>query len=370
MYSLFHHDPKIEYGTVHLSEWTALKEGLRRNLVALLNHYRHASYSVAADHLLVQLLQSINIPLSLTVDRYISNVYPVALSLTSPFHLTSPINSGKIFNGTFYGKGNQEVLIAVDEWFDAAKVELDWENITAVRVLRHPFSDLDLNVPNGKVKSQEQGVAVITINIALLAVQYRAFYYAERQLQKDDPNHVPRNMMQFVHMYVLPNMLGSHLDYALFNRINNLQRKTPIHKTKVGHAIFLTDYSKQVTSLQVRMLEILKRSNYSFGATLFFIPAVIRKDLEKVLLLPDVVPTRQILWSLILARLPVLLFLINTAKYGTKMRNQKEADEIGETLAKLKRQRVFESVLPVELYQSTMSTIDEVVQKMQFTQIE
>lgn len=370
MYSLFQYDPKIEYGTVHLSEWTYLKDGLTRNLVTVLNHYRHNSYSVAADHLLVQLLQSINVPLSLSLDRYFANVNPVALSLASPFRLTSPINSGKIFNGTFYGKGNQEVLIAVDEWFDAEKVAKDWENITPVRVIRHPFSDLELNIPNGRIKSQEQGVVVVAINIALLAVQYRSFYYAELNKQKADPTYVPGNMMQFVYMFVLPNMLGSHLDYVLFNRISNHLRHIPNHKTRPGHPMMLTDYSRQVATVQLRMLEVLKRSNYSFGATLYFLPAVVRENMERALLVPDVAPTRAVLWALILARLPALLFLIDTAKYGTRMRNQKEADEIGETLARLKRQRVFDSVLPAELYEETMATIDEVVEKMKFTQIE
>lgn len=369
MYSLFQYDPKIEYGTLHLSEWTYLKDGFTRNLLALFDHYRHNSYSVKPDHLLCRIIQSIGIPLTLNSDRYMSNVYALGLTLASPFQLTSSINSGKVFNGVFYGKGNQEILIATDEWFDINKVEKNWRNLTPVRVITHPFTDLEMNIPDGQVKSREQGLVVLSINIALLAVMWRAFYQNELAMQTANPEYVMRNVMQFVAMYVLPNMLASHLDFALFNRIDRLQRKLPVHKTRSMHPVYQTDYSKQVTALQLRMLSILERSNYSFGATLFFIPAVERENMEKVMLMPSMTPTRQVLWAMVIARLGVLKFLINTAKYGAKMRDQKEVDAIGETLSKLKRQRVFDSVLPNELYDSTMLTIDEIVKRTQFTQI-
>lgn len=370
MYSLFHRDPKAEYGIARLAEWTQLKDGLQRNLDTVLHYYRHAPHSVASDHLLVQILQSINVPQSLPVSRYYSNVFALAYALTSPFQLTSSINAGKIFNGVFYGKGNKEIILLDDDWFVPEEAEKNWQNLVPVKTLRHPFTDLEMNIPDGKARGKEQGTAVVSVNIALLAVMHRSFAIEERRKAQVDPDYVALNTMQFIYMYVLPNMLASHVDYTIFNRINHLQQGWTINRSKQDHPFPLIDYSRQVTAVQVRLLDILKKSSYSFSMTLAAIPAVTRKDLEQALLMPDVVPTRQVLWSLILARLPALLFLINTARGKGRTRDQQEIDEIGETLARLRRQKAFEQVLPLELYKSTMDIIDIIISKTAFTQFD
>lgn len=370
MYSLFQHDNKPEYGVVRLADWTYLRDGLQRNLDTVLHYYRNAPHSVMSDHLLVRILQSIGVPMSLPVDRYYSNVYSLAYTMTSAFQLTSPTGSGKIFNGTFYGKGNQEVIVVDDEWFLPEVAEKNWQNLVPVKVLRHPFSDIDLTIPDGKMRSREQGVAVMSLNITLLAIMYRAFAIEETRKAKVDPAYVPLNIMQFIYMYVLPNMLASHLDYALFNRAVFLSRGLVPNKTQAKHPFPLIDYSKQVNAVLTRVLGLLKKSTYSFDMILATLPAVGHVNQKKALVVPDVVPTRQVLWSVILARLPALQFLISIAREGGRTRDQDEIDEIGETLAKLQRQKVFESTLPPELYKSTMDIIFSIIQKTSFTQFD
>jgi len=360
MYSLFQNYDQKEYGIVRLTEWKYMHDCLRRNLVAILEYYQNTSVSVASDHLLVQLLQSIAIPHSLSIERYYANIAPLALTLAFPFHLTSPISTGRPFNGVFYGKGNREVIIAVDEYFDPVIADKNWRALTPVKVLRHPFTDLRLNIPDGTVKSQEQGIVVITINIPMLAVQYRAFRREEMLRVESGVVDAERNIMQFVMMYPLSNLLMTHLDQALFNRFNHLFQDLPVHTGRSYHPFHLTDYSRRVTDIHKKLLGIMENSNYNFGATLAFIPGAVQNDMERAMLLPDIVPTRQVLWSLVLARLPALLFLISSAKYGAKMRNQMEVDQIVETFLRLKRQRVFESTLPGELYKETMQLIDSI----------
>jgi len=361
MYSLVDVDPKKEYGVVKLPEWKAVQDGLKRNLVAMLSHYRHNSYSVAPDHLLVQLLQSINVPLSLNSDRYYSNISINALPVANSFQLTTPFGSGKLFRGVFFSKTIQEVIIGFDEAFNMDKVEAQWQDATPVRVLRHPFNNLNLQIPNGRFLSPETGLAVIAVNVSLLAVQYRAFRNAEMLKQKADPNYVQRNMQQFVHMYVLPNMLESYLDYALFNRINALWLDQPVYNAPTREAIHLPTYNRQVDVVYLRLIDMLRKVNYSAPAILASVPAASHKDLRSVMFVPDVAPTRQILWSVILARLPMLLFLIQVTTKVERVQNQTGLTEVEITLLRLKKQRVLDAALPKELYQSAMNTIDEIL---------
>jgi hypothetical protein len=361
MYSLVDVNPKKEYGVVKLPEWKAVQDGLKRNLVAMLSHYRHASYSVAPDHLLVQILQSISVPLSLNSERYYSNISINALPVANSFQLTTPFGSGKIFRGVFFNKSIQEVIIGFDEGFNMEKVEARWQDVTPARVLRHPFTNLNLQVPNGRFSSSEMGLAVVAVNVSLLAVQYRCFRNAEQNKQKANPEYVQRNIQQFIYMYVLPNMLESYLDYALFNRMNALWLERSVDNAGTREALHMPAYHRSVDSTYKRLLEMLKKANYSAPMLLAAIPSVSHPDMRSVMFVPDVAPTRQILWSVILARLPMLLFLIQVSKKVERVQNQTGLAEIETTLLRLKKQRVLDSTLPKELYQSAMDMIDEIL---------
>lgn len=361
MYSLVDVDPKREYGVVRLPEWKAVQDGLKRNLVAMLHHYRHASYSVASDHLLVQFLQSINVPLSLNSERYYSNILANALPTANAFQMTTPFGVGKLFNGVFFHKGVKEVVVAFEEWFRLDKVEADWQNATPVRVLSHPFGSLALQVPNGKFQSSQDGIAVIAVNVSLLAVMYRCFVQSEQSKQNANPDYVQRNIMQFMHMYVLPNMMESYLDYALFNRFEEISRDVWPPRESPRVPIHLPSYETRMASIYERLNSMLMQSSYSAPAMLAAIPVVSVPDLRKVMFVPDVAPTRQILWSVILARLPMLLFLVRSAKKNERVRDQSGLHDVEVTLRKLKSQRVLDSTLPKELYQSAMAAIDEII---------
>lgn len=361
MYSLVDVDPKKEYGIARLPEWKAVQDGLKRNLVAMLNHYRHASYSVASDHLLVQVLQSINIPLSLNDERYASNIRFNALSVANALQFTTPFGQGKIFQGVFFNRAIHEVIVGFDEPFDIKQINAKWQDATPVRVLRHPFTQLDLQIPNGRFSSPQAGLAIVAVNVALLAVQYRAFRATEAMKQQANPDYIQRNVMQFIHMYVLPNMLESYLDYALFNRINHLSNGERVYTIPSREAIHMPGYTKVVDSIYKRQLKILENSSYTAPMTLAAVPVVSVPDLRKVMFVPDVAPTRQILWSVILARLPMLLFLVRMAKVEGRVTNQSGLHNVQVVLLRLKNQRVLDSTLPAELYQPAMAMVDEIL---------
>jgi hypothetical protein len=357
MYSLFNIDSKLAPPMLRLPEWNSIKDGYRRNLNTLLTYYRNNARAVNSDHLLVQILQSIGIPLSLNLERYFTNVERLALTLAGPFGLTSSINSGKVFDGIFYGKGNREILIVSDESFNVEKAHLNWQGLSPVRAIRHPFTDLSLNIADGKRKSVESGVSVISINITMLAIQYRAFVLSQRVTNSE----AALNVMQFIYMYVLPNMLLTHLDQALFNRFDHLWQGLPVERTSGRHPVATIDYEKRVISFHMRLMQEHRAANYNFRDTLAMIPAVSSMTMSDAMRMPDVVPTRQVLWALVLARLNVLLFVIKTQKYGPRQTNQGEVDVIGSTLINLRRQHVFESVLPRELYDDTIADIDNII---------
>ena len=74
MYSLFNFMPETLSAVTKVSGWSNLQAGLQRNLNTVMQYYRTHPMAVESDHLLVRLLQSIDIPLSQNPERYQDNV--------------------------------------------------------------------------------------------------------------------------------------------------------------------------------------------------------------------------------------------------------------------------------------------------------
>lgn len=355
MRTLFNLKPPGDYGVLQSVHWPYVRDGLRRNLETILRYHRRNPQAVQGSHFLVRLLHSIAIPHSLNLERYFENVDAGTFNTASALKMTSPVSRGMVFNGIFYGPGCHEVLIAHNNYFDLYDAHNNWRNQQPVQVVRHPRSDLMMNLPDGKDTGSETGLAVIMVNIPLLAVMYRAFCQYEAATANESAE---LSVYHFVRMYVLPNMLPSHLDVALFNRLDNLQKGAPLGESKRPHSFALPDYSKKVTDVHKEILTYIHKKRQDFLATLKTIPAAFKSNMAEVMELPDVVPTRQVAWALMLARLNVLAFLFNAGRERINTLNQSELNAIRRTIVSYHADRLLEAMLPIEDYVAVSSEVD------------
>lgn len=361
MHNFFHLVSPIGQGILRQPEWAYIRDGLKRNLGTVISYYRNNPKAVRSDHFLVRILQSIAVPQSQNLERYYDNVDGLALNMSMALKMTSSIYQGSIFKGVFYGPGNDEILIANNDDFNPLEAHRNWQNLVPVKVLRHPRSDLGLNLPDGHDTGSETGLVVVSINIPMLAVQYRAFRFNEIML-KEGTQETQKSAMQFIHMYVLPNMLYSHLDYALFNRIDNWRKGAPIGESEHPHPFFLPDYSDKVNQVQLELLHKLQLVGKDFTGILRTIPAVTANDMEEAMLLPQAAPTRQILWALAISRLPMLTFLFKVLEAGPGMRNQSEVNRVLRSVVSYKSNNLMRSLLPIDIYFEVEDEIEQIVQ--------
>jgi len=360
MHTLFNYQTTVQQGIVKFPDWSWVRDGLKRNLGTTIAYYRRNPQAVRSEHFLVRLLQSISVPKSQQTERYYSNVDALALHLANALKMTSPISNGKIFEGVFYGPGTSEILIAVDTDFDPLWAHQNWENLPSVTVLRHPRSDLGLNLPDGQATGSETGLAVIAVNITMLAMQYRAFRMNEERNAKFVDGQ--RSVMQFVHMYVLPNMLPSQTDLAIFNRIDNLSKGAPLGQSKKRHAFYLPDtYDRRCQQIQQNILAEIAKTNLDFVTIMRSIPTVTRENLEQTLRTPNIAATMQVDWALTIARLPGLAFLTRVAPEGGRNRNRQELNAIQRMALRYKTANVMRNRLPPDLYWDVQLEIDDVL---------
>jgi len=316
--------------------------------------------AVKSDHFLVRLLQSITVPKSQPTTRYYENVSAISLNLSMALKLTSSIYPGHVFKGVFYGTGTTEILIAHDESFDPVEADKNWKNLCPVRVLRHPRSDLGLNLPDGHATGSETGLAVIAINITMLAIQYRGFRNEETKIAEVTHEN-QRSIMQFIHMYVLPNMVLSQTDVALINRVLRHVEGAPLGESYKGHSFFLSDYTKKTDDVIEVVIENLRKTKRTFTGILRNIPVITKDTAETVMNIPDMAPTKQVVWALATAVLPEIKLMLLLSEENAKNRNQQEINKILRAILKYENNNFFESVLPRDTLYEVSKEIQEIV---------
>ena len=362
MYSLFNIQQSASQGIMHLSEWVYLKNGLQRNLSQVVHFYRNNPMAVHSDHFLVKLLQSITIPQSQHLERYYNNVDALALNLSASLHMHSSIHHGKLFDGVFFGKGNDEILVAHTDSFDLKEANEKWKDLSPVRILRHFRSDLGFNLPDGNNTGSEEGLSVIAINIPMLAIQYRAFRFNEIKINSNENGEVVDSTLScahFIHMYVLPNAMLSYLDHVVFNRISNLEFGIPLGESSRKHSFFLTDFSAKMTYVHNEILNVLKKQNKDFTGILRNIPVVSCDNADKLMELPDMALTRQILPSLVVSRLPELKFLCRISRDSIGNKNQSEINRILRYITQYRSDNLFRQ-FPLDVYQDIMEDVEDI----------
>lgn len=359
MYTLLNERSAPARGIVSFPEFTYVKNGLARNLETTVRYYRQNPKAVASDHLLVRLLQSISTPFGEDVIIYKDRVTDVAFDLAMSLGMTSSLSTGKAFDGVFYGSGTSEVLIATFEDFDVSQVMGNWQNLRPVRVMRHPRTDLTMVIPNGQANSSESGIAVILINIPMLACQYRQFVLTDALLNKD----TRFSTNQFVHMFVLPNMMYSHLDVALQNRIYALFREWHVSDSAGGTAFAVPNYQPNIDPiLQRQILNALRQMTYDFPNLLRGFPAITEASLLDVNRLPQMPLTRQVTWALTLARIPVFELLLQINWYSRNSNNQMYLNRIKRSLQELRNDAALRGGLSIGLYRELLTELKDEIE--------
>lgn len=357
MYTVFNLLEGVNSPVMYPQNWNTVREVLKGNLQRTIRYYRRNPTAVESDHLLVRTLQSITVPQSLELDRYYWNVDSMAMNHSMALGMTSSISAGHVFDGVFFGKGSREIVIAHDTGFDFNNIAANWENATPVKVLRHASTDLGIPIPDGSVSTP--GFAVILINIPMLAVQYREFRRRE-QLITAISEDSQRTLMHFIRMYVLPNMLFSILDTTLFNRIHNLSRGIENDKQGRWHSFHLNDYTSKVDDVHQTILSNLSNVTRNFTGISRNVPLVTKKDLDELMTFPDMVPTNQVIWGLVIGSLPPIDFIARVSGDTMRAKNQNVINQI---------RRALQSYRSNNLFRTRLGTSDNTIIQQEINEI-
>lgn len=355
MYELLSPPTVNSAGGLAIPQWRRIEEGLIRNLDRIHDYYRNNPRSLAGGHFLTKLLRSLNISHQLEDDIFVWKVTDWADDLSRSLKMTSSIYRGKLFRpGTFYGANVGEAIIATTDPFNVDEAVAGWKNLQPIRVLAHPFCDFDMALPDGRGHFEGAGLAVISINIPMLALQYKCWRRWERGVNHDSP----QSHMQFLHALPIPNMLESHVNIAILNRIMNRYFGGDVPEPNPAHSFYITNWGREIDSVADYYLRHLANKNARFDVMVDLMPSV-TKNMHDTLRLPKQAYTVQLQWAIVLARLVLTVFLVQFNADTENSANRTTLNYLRRYLRLIEINRGLEHALPPQDFEDVMRIIED-----------
>jgi hypothetical protein len=360
MYDLFEDAPDTNRGEIVIPQFVYAKGSYGRELAKVTAYYRDNKRNVPNSHLLVRLLLSLNVSMQRDIQNFVDVATDVGMKISSGLRMTSSLNHGFVFTpGVFYGENAMEIIVADDTPFDVYQSETTWQDWQPVRVLRHPFTDLSMALPDGRYEpSQKKGLAVISINIPMLAAQWRYWLKEEKGIDKPR-TEAQQTIHQFIAAYPIPNMVYSHTDICYFNRMVSMYLEEPVEGFVRTHPFNVIDATDKVDDAIAKYLVSLHNRHNTFDQILSSTPALCSDKLFDVMRLPEVAPTRQVKWALVIARLPLIRFLLKLNAFSDNEKNSWYLTKLRYDIREIRIDRVLASTLPVAVYDELERFIDE-----------
>ena len=305
MYSLFNQPIVFNPALNKVTGWNETRRTVLEEMNRLAKFYRYTAQWSRNTNVLNQILAALDIPPNKDKD-YVARLTREEFSpMIGMFGLFSSTITSRIQpTAQFYNQSCLEVLVYDDSYFDGNKARINWEQLEPVKILDHPFDDINLSIPDFTYRTtgNSPGLVIISINVAMLMVQFHCWVESLTEVVKDPTTSIA----QFITRYPIFNAMKSHLDIAIRNRFFRLYNNEPVSNFLKIHPVMLRDFSKLMDNALRNVCQTARDKSLSYEALLQQIPAVSYENQLQVLKLPDIAPTRPVKWALDYTRLKTI----------------------------------------------------------------
>lgn len=302
MYSLFNSPPLFNPGLNKVTGWNETRRAVLDEMNKLARHYRFTSQWSRNTNVLNRILEALDI--SPHKDKnYVAQMAREDFSQMVAQHgmYSSIVTTRNPPVSQFYNQQCLELVVYDDSYFDANAAKANWGDLEPVKILEHPFDDIHLSLPDDNYRSlnNQQGLAIISINVAMLVVQFHYWVEAQTGLTND----VGGQTAQFITRYPIFNAMKSHLDIAIRNRLFRLYNNEQVSNFLKVHPVAIRDYSQLLDNSLRNLCKVLRESSMTYDEILTHIPAVSYENQRQVMMLPKIAPTRSVKWVLDMTRI-------------------------------------------------------------------
>lgn len=309
MYSLFNQPIVFNPALNKVTGWNETRRTVLEEMNRLAKFYRYTAQWSRNTNVLNQILETLDISPNKDKDyvaRMAREDFSTKIGMFGLF--SSTITSRIQPFSQFYNQSCLEVLVYDDSYFDGNKARINWQNLEPVKILDHPFDDINLSIPDFTYNSGSNGagLVIISINVAMLVVQYHCWVESLTEEYTD----VSTAVAQFITRYPLFNAMKSHVDISIRNRFFKLYNNEPVSNFLKIHPVMLRDFSRLLDNSLRNACAQIRDKSLTYDALLQQIPAISYENQLQVLKLPDIAPTRPVKWALDFTRIRTLHNLI------------------------------------------------------------
>lgn len=326
MYQLFKNYPLIRNTKVDAGDFLYVRKTMLRDMARVVDYYSQCSHVVRGDHLINQLLLQLNVSLSRDLESYVRACGQETERLARAFSLVNPVvNDPKPHTGTFYNGNTKEFIILHATDFDYEKAYKQWKRLVPIKVHSHEFTDTVGAIPDGHYKNSlgESGCAVISINLPMLALQYRAWIEQERSTQE-----VKDQTVNYLYRYPITNMVWRHMDLVIINRLITKYRNQPVAMYARAHSIATVNMDDRLDSVLDKRIDYIKKGEYKFDQLFTIFGCLKRPDWLTVLRPIDMAPVRSVKWVLEIQTLNYFEFFLEVRRDNKSSYNTREVTRV------------------------------------------
>lgn len=309
--------------------------------------YDENVYTAKSTDRWLKFLITIETYINLSPSKLVSVIRENSPRLNNQFGLVSPLNTSKIQSpGTMYNRNIPELFLSVEYPIDADKAVSNYKRLEPIKVVSHDFSDFSYGICNGNYASGEKGLAIFTVDLAILALQFQQWCIHERLNKVTNAN---RQTTEFIAKYLWPSIVTSHIDNVLFNRLVNQLDDKPNAPSNNQHSFYLADFGNGFDQQNATFIDTLKRKPMGWMERLQSLPSIRASNYYESMLFPDMAPTRQVRWAMVLSKLKMVEFVLKTDQFAqNKALSLADRTTIQRELRILLNDRSFEIVVPEE----------------------
>ncbi len=290
--------------TASYSIFTRIASVFQSNSIKFDEYYLYADYVVPSNHFLVTLINSIAVPHSVSLERFIDLTYQAGVAAGRGLGLGSAMSPMRILpKSYFFGDGHKEVIYLTDTEFQTDVPEL-WLGLSPIKFWSHGENDLSFKRLVGYQSSAKESFSVVEINLPLLMCQFRHFNNAQLEL----PTEYRKDVRHFVSLCIV-NALKSQLNVAMFNRVSDTLTKKPLSGVTVLPGLSLQNPLGQVDSFIAQVIENITNRTLTWENVLSLIPLPYSTSALDEFRLPDQVQNRYARCFEIMATFKLVEFL-------------------------------------------------------------
>lgn len=286
--------------------------GMMAMLEARVLHYQHMYESTRKEatgriegnrSILTQILTNITEEFTGDLSDYMRRVDRVGTDLSRTLGLVSNYGEGKLFNSTLYPGCNEIFIQARNEDYMWSDLWYSWRTIPSVTVVDHPFTDLTYFEPGvtNPARVEGDGLAIFHVDIALLYIQWQFFMSSNPGVTVEF----------FLTSVVYPNMMKSHMDIVMFNRV--MLRMGLIKECKVTKSNLMFNQQsldQEMDRIVDTVLKNIDGRRLTYGQMVSAVPSIFGEDYLSSTDDPGLMPTIQSMWVTLAMRFKRLAYIL------------------------------------------------------------